>query len=155
MEIAIGSSADGDEPDIDPYGLESDDEAVYLTAEETVLLSIDEVVFDNASTIHLIKHAKLLTEISSTDRPIVVNGVQANAAGVRVDMVGILGDIGEVYYSRNASANILSMSGLVDSGAKVIYDQKRNRFTVQPKGKNIASAERTLQAARISSTCVT
>jgi Reverse transcriptase (RNA-dependent DNA polymerase)/Zinc knuckle len=133
-------SADGDEPDIDRYGLESDDEAVYLTAEETVLLSIDEVVFDNASTIHLIKNAKLLTEISSTDRPIVVNGVQANAAGVRVDMVGILGDIGEVYYSRNASANILSMSGLVDSGAKVIYDQKRNRFTVQPKGsRNIYS----------------
>jgi Zinc knuckle len=112
------------------------EEATYITKEETVLLSINDVVFDNGSTVHLIKNAKLLTDIETSSRPIVVNGVQADAHGVRVNEEGILGDIGKVYYSENASANILSMSKLVDSGAIVKYDHKRNRFTVQPKGSN-------------------
>lgn len=63
-----------------------------------------------------------------------MNGVQANATGVRVNQERRLDDIRLVYYSRNATANILSMSTLVDSGARVIYDQSRNGFTVQPRG---------------------
>jgi hypothetical protein len=101
-----------------------------------VLLSIDDVVFDNGSTIHLIKNPELLTEIQDTDRPIIVNGVQSDAEGVRVNQQGKFGDIEMVYYSENASANILSMSGLVDSGAQIKYDQRQNRFTVQPKGSS-------------------
>jgi hypothetical protein len=65
-----------------------------------------------------------------TDKPIIVNGVQKDAAGVRVNMEGKLGDIGTVYYSKDATANILSMSTLVDSGATVKYDHSANRFTV-------------------------
>ena len=98
------------------------------------MLSIDDVAFDNGSTVHLFKNPKLLTNIGVSKRAIVVNGVQVNASGVRVDQQGRLGDIGTAYYSENATANILSMSTLVDSGAKVNYDSRGNRFTVQPKG---------------------
>jgi hypothetical protein len=97
------------------------------------LLALNDVVFDNGSTVHLIKNPKLLTNIGVSATPIVVNGVQTNASGVRVNLEGRLGDIGTVYYSKDASANILSMSCLVDSGAKVKYDPKANRFTVQPR----------------------
>ena len=113
------------------------EESTYITKEETVLLSIDDVVFDNGSTIHLIKNAKLLTEIAATKNPIVVSGVQTDADGVRVSLEGKMGDIGTVYYSKNASANILSMSTLVDSGAIVKYNPKANRFTVQPRGSSL------------------
>ena len=109
-------------------------ESAYLTAEETVLLSVDDVVFDNGSTVHLIKNARLLTDIGISDRPIVVNGVQSDATGVRVNMEGQLGDIGTVYYSKNASANILSMSSLVDAGADISYNREANAFTVRPRG---------------------
>jgi hypothetical protein len=104
------------------------EEAAYITKEETVFLSINDVVFDNGSTVNLIKNSKLLTGISNLQ--------EADAEGVRVDKEGKLGDIGAVYYSKNASANILSMSSLVDSGTDVKYDPKANRFTVQPKGSS-------------------
>jgi hypothetical protein len=126
------------------HGIERDqflgdivEESTCITKEETVLLSIDDLVFDNGSTIHLIKNAKLLTEIAAKKNPIVVSGVQTDADGVRVSLEGKMGDIGTVYYSKNASANILSMSTLVDSGAIVKCNPKANRFTVQPRGSSL------------------
>jgi hypothetical protein len=115
--LMVYENQDEDDYDRDQYLGTEVKEAAYITKEETVLLSIDDVVFDNGSTIHLIKNPELLTEIQDTDRPIIVNGVQSDAEGVRVNQQGKFGDIGMVYYSENASANILSMSGLVDSGA--------------------------------------
>lgn len=125
---------DEDDREIGQHLGEIDEESAYLTTREIVLLSNDDVVFDNGSTVHLFKNGKLLTDIGQSKRPIVVNGVQANATGVRVDKEGKLGDIGRVYYSRNATANILSMSTLIDSGANITYDQHENKFSVQPKG---------------------
>jgi hypothetical protein len=57
------------------------EDSTHITKEETVLLSINDMVFDNGSTIDLIKHAKLLTEITATTNPIVVSGVQTDAVG--------------------------------------------------------------------------
>ena len=111
-----------------------DEEVTYITKEETALLSIDEVVFDNGSTVHLIKNPRLLAKIGNAANPIIVNGVEAEASGVRVNLEGTLGDIGRVYFSKDASANILSMGTFVDAGAKIEYKAKENRFTVQPKG---------------------
>ena len=55
------------------------EEATYFTKEETVLLSINDVVFDSGSTVNLIKNSKLLTGISTSKKPIMVSGVQADA----------------------------------------------------------------------------
>jgi hypothetical protein len=48
-----------------------------------------------------------------------------------------MGDTGTLYYSKIASANILSMSTLVNLGAIVKYNAKANRFTVHPKGSSL------------------
>lgn len=66
----------------------------YLGDIVEVLLSINDVVIDNGSTIHLVRDPKLLTMIQSTTKP---NGVQSNAAGARVHLEGKLRDIGTVY----------------------------------------------------------
>jgi hypothetical protein len=131
--LAANIDPDEDYDDHSHFLGDAVEEAAYITKEETVLLALNDVVFDNGSTVHLIKNPKLLTNIGVSATPIVVNGVQTNASGVRVNLEGRLGDIGTVYYSKDASANILSMSCLVDSGAKVKYDPKANRFTVQPR----------------------
>jgi hypothetical protein len=85
----------------------------------------------------LIKNPRLLAKIGNAANPIIVNGVQAEASGVRVNLEGTLGDIGRVYFSKDASANILSMGTLVDARAKIEYKAKENRFTVQPKGSKV------------------
>ena len=99
-----------DSQEIGQYLGEIDDEVAYLTAEETILLSMDDVVFDNGSTVHLFKNNKLLTDIKESKHPITVNGVQANASGVRVSQQGKLGDIGMVYCS-----HIYSHPGLTNT----------------------------------------
>ena len=69
----------------------------YLGDIVEVLLSINDVVIDNGSTIHLVRDPKLLTMIQPTTKQIIVNGVQSNAAGARVHLEGKLRDIGTVY----------------------------------------------------------
>ena len=108
------------------------EEASFIAGEETVLLSSDDVVFDTGATVSFFKNSALLTGIEKSKRQIHVNGVQADAGGVKVDQEGSFIDIGKVYYSRNASANILSMSALVDAGAEIHYDQKENSFSLTP-----------------------
>ena len=45
-----------------------------------------------------------------------LNGVQANAKGVRVTEEGYFNEVGNVYYSPNATANTLSFAAMVDDG---------------------------------------
>ena len=58
-------------------------------------------------------------------------GVQWDAEGVRVSMVGKFNDIGEVYYSENSTANILWFAAMEDAGADIRYDQKKVRSTMK------------------------
>ena len=108
------------------------EEASFIATEETVLLSAEDVVFDTGATVSFFKNAKLLTDIDTTKRSIHVNGVQADAGGVKVHLDGQFIDIGRVYYNKNAAANILSMSAMVDSGADVQYDSNSNTFLLKP-----------------------
>jgi hypothetical protein len=60
--------------------------------------------------------------------------------GIKVDLVGDLGDIGEVYYCPKAAANILSFAAMTDAGADIRYDAKVGSFAMKPKGsENIHS----------------
>jgi hypothetical protein len=43
----------------------------------------------------------------------VLNGVEKGSPGINVDLVGDLGDAGEVYYCPEASANILSFAAML------------------------------------------
>ena len=61
-------------------------------------------------------------------------GVQLEAKGVRVDQEGDFGEIGPVYYSRGATANILSFTAMADSGADIRYDHEAGCFILQPAG---------------------
>jgi hypothetical protein len=120
---------DEDEPRDDTF---LGEEATYLTSEETALLTCDDIVFDTGATVSFFKNPKLLTSIGNSTREIHVKGVQADAKGVTVNKEGTFIDLGRVYFNANASANILSMSALIDAGAKIRYDPSRNAFSVTP-----------------------
>ena len=50
-----------------------------------------------------------------------------------MDREGEYGEFGTVYYIGAASANILSFTSQIDSGASIRYDHLRDCFTFQPK----------------------
>ena len=79
-------------------------------------------------------NANLLTDIRRPEHGILLNGVQADAEAVRVDLEGDFGEVGPVYYSKRATANILSFAARVDRGADIQYSQIDERFTLQPRG---------------------
>jgi hypothetical protein len=56
--------------------------------------------------------------------------------GIKVDLVGELGDIDIAYYCPKAGANILSLAAMSDEGADIRYDSKVDRFTMKPKGSD-------------------
>jgi hypothetical protein len=92
-------------------------------------LTIDEVVFDTASTIHLIKNEKLLTAITETEYPIVVNGIHANATGVRINM-----EISARFITAKKGQQTSSLrQRWWMQQRKILYDEKADRFTVQMK----------------------
>jgi hypothetical protein len=62
--------------------------------------------------------------------------VQVNAKRIRVDTIGDFGEVKNVYYSKDATANILSFAAMVDEGAVIEYDHNANRFTLQPCDSN-------------------
>jgi hypothetical protein len=72
--------------------------------------------------------------IRKAAKAIVLNGVDKDTPGITIDRVGDMKDIGEVYYSPKAAANILSFAAMTDAGAEISYDEKHGRFTMRPKG---------------------
>ena len=74
--------------------------------------------------------------IRKTNESIILNGVEKGSKGIKVDMVGDLGDVGTVYYCPRASANILSFAAMSDAGAEIRYEAEHGRFTMRPKGSD-------------------
>ena len=64
----------------------------------------------------------------------ILNGVQAKADGVVIDLEGQFKDVGKVYYRKESTANILSYAVMVNLGNRVSYDQSNDRFLLQPVG---------------------
>ena len=109
-------------------------ESAFVASEEVVLFSKSHVLLDNQASINVFCDANLLTNIRRSKHGILLNGVQAEAEAVRVDMEGDFREVGPVYYSRNATANILSFAAMVDSGADIRHCHAEGRFTLQPRG---------------------
>ena len=116
--------------------IEEDDknEFAYVTTDEPVMFLQSHILLDNQASVSIFSNRDLLTNVKISDNQIVLNGVQSNAKGVRVDQEGQFNEINNAYYSEKATANILSFAAMVDEGAQIRYNQKESRFRLQPKG---------------------
>ena len=131
--VVTKSQDEYNEDEIEEY----EDESVYLTTHETVLFTKNHVLLDNQATVNIFNNIDLLKNIRKSNHTILLNGVQANADPIEVDLVGDFNELGEVFYSDKASANILSFAAMSDSGARIEYDHKQKRFTLCPKGSKL------------------
>lgn len=92
-----------------------------------------DVLLDNEASLNIFKNKDLLKGIRKAERAIKVSGIEAGG-GVTVDCEGEFREFGTVFYSGDASANILSFASQVDAGATIRYDHLKDCFTLQPKG---------------------
>ena len=127
-ELALLVTGEGDEDSQSQLS----DELAFITTDETILFSRHHVLLDNQASVNIFNNADLLTNIKRSENRIVLNGVQADAQGVSVDMEGTFNEVGQVYYSEKATANILSFAAMVDAGAEITYEQDKSRFTLRP-----------------------
>ena len=91
------------------------------------------MLLDNEASLNIFSNKDLLTGIRRAERTIKVSGIQSGD-GVTVDREGEFGEFGTVFYSGEASANILSFASQVDAGANIRYDYVKDCFTLRPKG---------------------
>lgn len=80
------------------------------------MLSQYEDLLDNEASLNIFSNRDLLTNVRQADQPIKVSGIQLDG-GVDVDREGDFGEFGRIFYSGDASANILSFATQVDAGA--------------------------------------
>ena len=113
------------------------EESAFVASNEVVLFARGHILLDNQASVNVFSNGDLLTDIRRCEHGILLNGVQADAPAVRVDYEGDFGEVGPVYFSRKATANILSFAAMVDRGADIRYDQAAGRFTLQPKGSKL------------------
>ena len=107
---------------------------VYLSRSknETAMYTKYDVLLDNEASLNIFSNRNLLRDVRRSARTIVMTGVEANSAGTVVDTEGTFEDVGHVYYSEHANANILSFATQVDNGADISYDNKQDLFTMRP-----------------------
>jgi hypothetical protein len=109
---------------------------------ETALFSRHLLHLDSQSSTNVIGNKRILVSgtIRKAVKAIGLDGVDKDTPGIAIDLVGDMKDIGEVYYSPKAAANILSFTAMTDAGAEISYDETNGRFTMRPKGSdNICS----------------
>lgn len=127
---------------------DENNEFAYTTSNELVLFAQSHVLLD------IFSNRDLLTNVKRSDNHILLNGVQANAKGVRVDQEGSFNEMDHVYYSKNATANILSFAAMVQRSEMIRgniglhYNQKEaTTYTV--------SVDRAFLEAKVGSTYLT
>jgi hypothetical protein len=116
---------------------DAENESAYMTTEvqishERALFATDEVLIDSQASVNIFHNRLLLRNIRRSQRSIVLNGVKTGASGVAIDQEGDFNELGPVFYSEEASANILSLAQLVDSGCDVRYEHEFDKFSLRP-----------------------
>ena len=138
------SGSDDGEEDLE------DEDIAYVTTVERVLFSRDDVLLDSQASVNVFCNRELLSNVRQSETKVVLNGVQAKASGVAIDQEGDFLDVGKCYFSREATANILSYAVMVDGGNDVSYDKVNDRFILKPAGsrrvysfcrKNVSGSE--------------
>ena len=133
---ALVTKTGGDNSD-DGYEKDDEEGTIYVTTSETVLFSINDVLLDSQASVNVFCNPLLLKNVRKSDRQVLLNGVQSGAAGVTITQEGDFNDVGKVYFSAEATANILSYAVMVDEGNKVLYDQDNDRFELRPIGSKL------------------
>jgi hypothetical protein len=72
--------------------------------------------------------------VRDAGRKVLLGGIQRSASGVKVTQEGEFSDVGTVYFSDSASANILSLASQIDAGADISYDRRADTFVMTPAG---------------------
>ena len=134
--VTVEEPNDEDLSEQDEWGL------ALVASGEKCCFSRYDVLLDNEASLNIFNNAELLTGIRKAERSIKVGGIQLGTS-VTVDREGDFGELGTVFYSGSASANILSFASQKDAGATINYDNERDYFTLQPKG-----SERTYRFGR-------
>jgi hypothetical protein len=103
-------------------GEEQDEWDLALVARaEHALFSSHDIVLNNEDSISVFQNRYLLKDVKVGEKKVVFGGLQRGATGVRVTEEGIFRDVGKVYCSISASANMLSFASQIDIGADISY----------------------------------
>jgi Zinc knuckle len=114
---------------------ESDDEdseweeapsLVTTNVQETCCFAKNEFLLDSESSLNVFSTRQALRNLRPARNPVTMSGVQKGGKGVKIDEEGEFLDIGTVFYSEDATANILSFASQIDSGAEIKYEKRRN-----------------------------
>ena len=85
-------------------------ETAFVATHEVILFARSHVLLNNQASVNVFCNGGLLTDIRRSKQGILLNGVQAGVKSVRVDLEGDFEEVGPVYFSRGATANILSFA---------------------------------------------
>ena len=91
------------------------------------------VILDTGAKVTILRDSELFGRIYSSDRPIMVYGINDNDQPMLIDKEGPT-VLGTAYYDTRAAANILSFSQAVDNFEKVQYNDITDEFTIRVSG---------------------
>ena len=92
-----------------------------VTATEACFFSKYDVLLDNEASLNVFSNRDLVKNLRKSTRSITMHGVESNSSGVNIEMEGEFNEIGTVFVSEKASANILSFA----RSAKIHCDPQR------------------------------
>ena len=111
-------------------------EIANVTATETCFFSKYDVLLDYEASLNVFRSRDLNKNIRRSGRTITMHGVANRAKGVNIELEGEFNELGTVFVSEEASANILSFAAQVDSGVTMTSDSSYDRFMMKPLGSN-------------------
>ena len=98
------------------------------------------VILDNAASVSVIRDKQLLSNIRTAAKTIDVSGISPGGS-ITLGQVGEFFDLGTVYYSAQATANVLSLAEMEDRH-EVIYNSGESFELVLPSGDVISFLRR-------------
>jgi Zinc knuckle len=117
---------------------DDDENGVYVCQREheKAMFTRYDILLDTEASLNGFCNRDLLTNVTPATHHVVMTGVDSNAKGVKVIEQGQFENVGIVYYSAQATANILSFASQIDEGATIDYNKSTDVFTLQPAHDN-------------------
>lgn len=127
--LTLKSTGESDEEDEDEW-----EAPVLVTTNlhELCCFANNEFLLDSESSLNVFNTKTALRNMRPARNSVLMKGVQLGSDGVMISEEGDFLDIGTVFYSKDATANILSFASQVDAGADIKYDSAKDLFTLRP-----------------------